>query len=443
METGWMQNKNLFILQLLHIPLATVFLLFTNNIHAQSWSKIVKQNAPIATSNNAVCATPYNGIFTFGGIDTSKLYTGIHNKVFAFNIGNNSWTTKLDVPDTLGKLGVAASYLKNKIYLIGGYYVLPDGTEKSSNMVHVFDVNSNNWNINAAPLPIPIDDHVQCVWRDSLIYTITGWSNTSNVNNVQIFNPTTNTWQAGDAVPNNNIYKAFGASGTIVGDTIYYFGGASNATNFPATNILRKGVINATDPTKITWSYITLPQLYGYRMACTKAGDYVCWIGGSNITYNYNGIAYASGQGVKNLNRAIFYNYKTGTVIIDSSNIYNMDYRGIGETSDGSKYLIGGMQANQKVSDSCFKLDFNFANNIAEIENQIHLKLYPNPTKGYVYIDCNTTINSVDIINQAGETVLNFKNNCNKINVASLTTNAYFVRIKIGTATVLKSFIKN
>jgi N-acetylneuraminic acid mutarotase len=366
-----MQNKKISLSEKTYVILIYIFWLFTNNVQAQSWNKTIIQNLPSATSNNAVSCANNGTLFTFGGIDSTKLYSGIHQKVFANIGGSNTWTSMQDMPDTLGKLGVAASYLKNKIYLIGGYYVFSNGNEKSSTNVHVFDVPNFFWNINAAPLPIAIDDHVQAVWRDSLIYVITGWSNTTNVNAVQIFNPKANNWLIGDAVPNNNLYKAFGASGTIVGDTIYYFGGASNGTNFPATNILRKGIINATDPTKINWSYTALPQLYGYRMACTQVDDYVCWIGGSAQSYNYNGIAYSNGQGVANLNRALFYNYKTGAIIIDSSNIYNMDYRGLGNLNNTSKYLVGGMHAGNQVSDSCFKLNFKIATNIQNLENKI------------------------------------------------------------------------
>jgi Secretion system C-terminal sorting domain len=438
-----MQNKNIALRLLGKLIMLLVFCLCVNKIQAQSWNKSIKQNLPMATSNNAVCCAANGTIFTFGGIDTTKIYSGIHQKVFANIGGGNTWTALLDVPDTLGKLGVAASYLKNKIYLIGGYHVFNNGTEKSSTNVHVFDVPNVFWNLNAAALPVAIDDHVQAVWRDSLIYVITGWSNTTNVNTVQIFNPTINNWLSGDAVPNNNFYKAFGASGTIVGDTIYYFGGASNGTNFPATNILRKGIIIATDPTKITWSYTALPQLYGYRMACTQVDDYVCWIGGSAQSYNYNGLAYSNGQGVANLNRALFYNYKTGAIIIDSSNSYNMDYRGIGNLNNTTKYLVGGMHAGQQVSDSCFKLNFNTATTIQSLENKIQLALYPNPSQFFINIKTDLIIDALEIINTNGTTVFKCNNICNKLNITTLAAGAYFVKINIGQQQILKPFLKN
>ena len=117
--------------------------------------------------------------------------------------------------------------------------------------------------------------------------------------NVQIYDPATNSWTVGTPTPDNHEYKSFGASGAIVGNTIYYFGGAAIGNKFPIQNQLRKGVINPNEPTDITWSIsIPDPKMVGYRMAATTVGNQVHWIGGSGVTYNYNGIAYNGSGGV-------------------------------------------------------------------------------------------------------------------------------------------------
>ena len=54
-----------------------------------------------------------------------------------------------------------------------------------------------------ADIPKAIDDQVQAVWQDSLIYVITGWSNTTNVVDVQA----SNNDQASEAL--NNISRVF------------------------------------------------------------------------------------------------------------------------------------------------------------------------------------------------------------------------------------------
>lgn len=258
---------------------------------------------PVPLSNNAVAgARDGSGAFcyySFTGIDSTLTRTGI--RLNAYKHDGSGWTTLPPVPDTLGKIAAAASTVDNKIYVIGGYHVLPGGVERSSDRVHVFDPETESWLADGAAIPVPIDDHVQAVYRDSLIYVISGWSNTTNVPNVQIYNPALDQWEAGAPVPDNNQYKAFGASGAIAGDTIYYAGGARLGFDFPIAGYLRKGVIDPSDPTQILWSVTEDSNAALYRAAASfDAGCYyaldpwpnVFWYGGSAVTYNYNGLAY-------------------------------------------------------------------------------------------------------------------------------------------------------
>ena len=91
-----------------------------------------------------------------------------------------------------------------------------NGNEITSPAIHRFNVTTNDYLADGALVPVPVDDHVQAIWRDSLIYLITGWSNTTNVPNVQFYSPENNNWQAATSIPNNHSYKSFGASGTII-----------------------------------------------------------------------------------------------------------------------------------------------------------------------------------------------------------------------------------
>ena len=68
---------------------------------------------------------------------------------------------------------------------------------------------------------------------------------------MQIYDPALDQWSVGTEVPNNNNYRCFGSSGYIIGDTIFYHGGAAGF-NFGAKKQLRKGVINPNNPTG-TW----------------------------------------------------------------------------------------------------------------------------------------------------------------------------------------------
>ena len=320
---------------------------------------------PERISNNAVCegfidGTPY--IFSFGGIDSTKLYTGIHLKSFRYNTLTGKTIQIPDLPDTLGKIAMAASRIGNIIYIAGGYHVFKDDSELSSNKMHRYDIKNNVFLDDGADIPTPIDDHVQALWRDSLLFIVTGWSNKTNVSGVQIYNPATDSWVIGSSTSNDDNYKSFGASGIIVKDTIYYFGGARSSKGFGIQNQLRKGIINPSDPSQITWSISTPDSsINGYRMACTAVDENIYWIGGSTVTYNYNGVAYNGSGGVPPSSRIVW--TSTNNVVLNK--IYQseipMDLRGVANVSDKIKYIAGGMMANQTVTNKIYKIEFNTA----------------------------------------------------------------------------------
>lgn len=232
-------------------------------------------------------------------------------------------------------------------------------SEQSSPKVHRFDADANEWLEDGADIPVPIDDQVQAVWRDSLIFVITGWSQNTNVDDVQIYNPFENTWTAGTSTPNSGSFKAFGASGAIIGDTIYYYGGTKiSGFNFLATNDFRKGVINPEDPTEIQWSLLPDDELAdGYRMACTAFGDEVVWIGGAEVAYNFDGLAYSGGAVVQPHQEIRTYNASGNTwSVFENSPFPIMDLRGIAKVSDDEWIIAGGMTTDAQVTDAVYKI---------------------------------------------------------------------------------------
>ena len=328
---------------------------------SQSWQWTELAPIPFPTSNNAVCEAVVNGekfVYSFGGISTGKTYADIHLRSFKYTVSSNTWSEVDPLPDALTKIAAGASFVKDKIYIIGGYHVYSNGNEVSSNKVHVYNPSTDVYETDGAPIPIAIDDHVQCVYKDSLIYIVTGWSNTGNVPNVQIYDPSLNTWQVGTSTTNNVFFTAFGASGYILGDTIYYHGGASGGS-FGARNYLRKGFINPLDPTNITWlPYEVATGINGYRAACSGAGSMVFWLGGSSVSYNFDGIAYNGSGGVAPSARVLHYE-TSGTQYFDEDNQpYGvMDLRGIAKLSNSQWIICGGMDSTQTVSTRSFLLE--------------------------------------------------------------------------------------
>lgn len=256
-------------------------------------------------------------------------------------------------------MACAASRIGNIIYIAGGYHVYKDGSERSSNKMHRYDIKRNVFLSDAPKIPIATDDHVQVVWKDRLIYLITGWNNTENIPNVQIYNPYSNSWISATSVPDNHEYKSFGASGAILNDTIYYFGGVTSEKGFAIQNKLRKGIINPDNPTEIKWTISTPSEtINGYRMASTIVKGEVHWIGGSIVTYNYNGIAYNGSGGVPPSNRDLSLNSMNSTWVQEFASEIPMDLRGIATISDSVKFIAGGMISNQKVTNKVYMLEW-------------------------------------------------------------------------------------
>ncbi len=346
-----------------NLLIATAMLMSGKLFSQTAWTWTELDTMPSKIANNAVTDAEIGGekyVFSFGGIDTTKLYSGINQKAFKYRVSNDTWEEISPLPSTLTNIAAGASTVKNKIYILGGYHVYANNNELSSDEVIIYNPTTNIYEPKGTAIPTAIDDHVQCVWRDSLIYVITGWSNTGNIPKVQIYNPELDTWQVGSETPNSHDFKAFGASGTIVGDTIYYFGGAKSSGGFGAVNNLRKGIIDQNDPTNITWTLEEDGPNNGYRAACVSYGDNVFWIGGSGVSYNYNGIAYNGSGGVAPLTQIMRYqSYYHDWYSGDGAPYSVMDLRGVAQISSTEWIICGGMDENQKVNNRTFLLTYD------------------------------------------------------------------------------------
>lgn len=398
-----------------------------------TWSELAPMPEPV--SNNAVAAA-HSGdtlcVYSFAGIDASKTPNGIHNKGFKYNSETDVWSSLPDLPAGMTRIAAAASTVNNKIYIIGGYHVSSDFKEETLDYVHVFDPETNTFLPDAAPVPTPIDDHVQVVWRDSLIFVITGWSQTTNVTKVQIFNPALNEWKSGTTVPNNNFYKAFGASGDIVGDTIYYNGGAVIGSNFPGTAQLRKGVINPDNPTEITWSIAAEnPGSKGYRMGAKNISDRVFWIGGGGQTYNFDGVAYNGSGIVEPLERIMQYNATTAEWSVFDSPQKVMDMRGVAKISENQLIICGGMTTGAEVTNAVYRIHVGFPLGVGDLNNE-RLQVWPVPANELLHIKGIEAASYYEIIDTNGKMVLSGKLSVgiDSINTSGLTTGNYILKLK-------------
>ncbi|MGD1848988.1 MAG: T9SS type A sorting domain-containing protein [Salibacteraceae bacterium] len=424
-----------------------------SSTRAQQFELEYLATLPEPVANNAMAVAELNGntyLYSFSGIDTSKLFSGIHLNSYCYDVTNGQWLTVPPVPQSMGLVAAGATYHQGIVYFVGGYSVFANGSETSSEKVQRLDVATNTWLSDAADIPVPIDDHVQALWRDSLLFIVTGWSNTGNVPDVQIYDPANDQWLTGTSVPANNAFRSFGPSGTIIGDTIYYLGGASMGAAFPAQNQLRKGYIDPASPSSITWSFeIPNPNATCYRCgtfaAYTGGGTPTAvWVGGSDVTYNYNGIAYNGSGGVSPRDSLWIYDPATGKITASTFNNPNnitlpMDLRHM--TSAGQSngenefYIMGGMVANQTVSDSVLRLTARPVR-VAEVPFTLHaFKVYPNPATDEFRIvrkRSASSLLSIRLINLKGQVVRTFKAQEN-YSSAGLPEGLYFIEIETAT----------
>jgi len=122
---------------------------------------------------------------------------------------------------------------------------------------------------------------------------------------------------------------------------------------------MRKAFIDPNDPTNLTWSQMAdAPGLASYRAACSGTANAMFWVGGSSVSYNYNGIAYNGSGGVAPSARILDFNQSNLQFTDDNSQTYGvMDLRGIAKLSNNRWIICGGMDSTQTVSNRTFLLE--------------------------------------------------------------------------------------
>jgi hypothetical protein len=327
-------------------------LMILANFYMLSYAQTIKLPQPV-TNNSAVVFSKNNTLFlySFMGLDSGKTWKDVHRKVYKTNLTTNQSVVIGFAPDSVGRLASAASVIRNKAYIVGGYAVYENGNEKSSKSIFIFDPFTEQFT-SGTNLLFAIDDQAQAVWKDSLLYVISGWSDTVNVNFVQVYNPATDKWKLATPLPNVKHAKLFGGCAVIAGDTIYYTGGAMFEKNYPPNNHFWKGVIHPTDPYNIQWIDAgEHPGHFRYRACMFAAGNNIYIVGGSNETYNYNGISYKEKKPVEPNATILTYEMNTGKFgLIPFANPV-MDIRSVMIAGKDKFLIAGGMTNGQKVSD--------------------------------------------------------------------------------------------
>lgn len=314
---------------------------------------------PAPVTNNAVAAaTTDAGVVVVSalGMDSTKLPGGVTNVVYRWDrgAGADGWRVAAPVPGP-GRLGATAQAVRGKIYVLGGYTVQPDGKEHTTGSVDIYDPMADAWSA-GAPIPVPTDDAVSGVWRDSLIVLVSGWHEDHNISDVQWYDPATDRWSRGTSISGTPV---FGAAGSVVGDQIVYIDGAGVTGDTPPYALVEGDWVGTvTDgPSEVSWaSPPAHPEPGLYRAAAGSLGNVALFVGGTDNPYNYDGIGY-DGNPSKPVRQVLAYAPgAAGWRNLAAPPIATMDHHTLG-VADGTVFLVGGMEAGQKVSSKVWYVD--------------------------------------------------------------------------------------
>lgn len=325
---------------------------------------------PAPVTNNAVAAveTPEGtAVLSFLGLDSTKVWSGVTNAAYRWDLGNEAWREIDPVPGP-GRLASTAQVVDGRIYVIGGYTVAEDGSERSVPDVNVYDPSADRWS-RAADIPTPTDDAVAGVWRERRIVLVSGWHDDGNVPHVQIFDPASNRWTQSTPIPGTPV---FGHAGAVTGDRVVYVDGTAVVDGRPRFAIEEStwmGRLDPDDPSSLLWTRQAQhpgPPLYRAAggtvrvMASGSVGDpeaapgqdersLALFVGGSDNPYNYDGVGY-DGVPSRPVRQVLALDPATSEWLhLVPPPVASMDHRNVG-VADGYVFLVGGMHEDQVVT---------------------------------------------------------------------------------------------
>lgn len=309
---------------------------------------------PVALSNNAVAAVKLpDGVhlLSFLGLKAGKTHADVTRVSFHLAPGAQQWVS-LPPPPGPGRLAATAATVGRQVYLFGGYTVAPDGSEKSIETVHEFDLASKSWR-EVAPMPVPVDDTLSAVYAERYIYLVSGWHDSGNVNLVQVYDTQNDVWFQATPFPGRPV---FGQAGGIAGNTLLVCGGVYVRTTkqtreFAPEQSCLRGDIRPADPARIDWRNVDAhPGPGRYRTAAVAHAGTIIFAAGSDNPYNYNGIGYDGEASQPSADVFVFdvatNTWQTARGLSEPS----MDHRGMLALGGGRFALPGGMRSDQRVS---------------------------------------------------------------------------------------------
>ncbi|MCA1778258.1 MAG: hypothetical protein LC637_02395 [Xanthomonadaceae bacterium] len=325
-----------------------------------------RSNNPAARLQGSSGTTWFTGL----GIGPGKTWQDTRADGWFFRPGVDvDWRAVPGVPayrGLAGRLGSHALTVGGNIYVIGGYTVAENHDERSTPGVYRLEIDPQAGWSRVTQMPVPVDDSVALVYRDRYVFLISGWSDTGNVNLVQVWDSRDHTWLQAEPWPGQAV---FGHAGGGVGKRMLVCGGAGirypveGPRQFVASEQCWLGTIRDDDLRRLDWRPVpAMPGGPRYRAGAVgleSAGvSRVVFAGGADRPYNYDGRGY-DGNPAAALATVVSFNldehrWQCHQPMTEA----RMDLRALLE-SDGRLVMIGGMDRHREVGRSALYLDLS------------------------------------------------------------------------------------
>lgn len=324
---------------------------------------------PTPISNNAVASVvrPDGSatVYSFMGIIDPGDTGTITPAAVALDVGARRWRAVAGVPLDQGRARIASSAvtLRGRIFLVGGYSVLPDGDERTDPRLLEYHPATNTW-ADRGKVPVEVDDTVALAWRERYIYLISGWHGPArdNVRAVQVYDVDTGSWFEATPLPGPGV---FGHAGAIADNRIVVIDGVERDPETRAFVISDKvyvGVIDRADPSHIDWERRPAhPGSPTYRAASAPAptpGGRLLFVGGTAHPYNIDGVGY-DGRPARPLDQILVFDPRTLLWTTERLSVFasaTMDHRTLAPLGDGTFALVGGMTAPGRTTERVIRI---------------------------------------------------------------------------------------
>lgn len=193
-----------------------------------SWTKVADMPTPRAAHAAAAAS---DAIYVLGGTG------GQGTPVLAVDrFDGRGWTTEGNIPGE-GLNAPAAAVVGEALYLIGGFGTT---TNRPVATVHRYDLRTKTWS-EAAPLAAPRGGHAATV-LDGRIHVIGGGNSQSTIDDHSVYDPKTNSWSERARLPR----RMGSPAAAVLGGRLYSVGGRSGPGDF--------GDVHVYDPKADAWT---------------------------------------------------------------------------------------------------------------------------------------------------------------------------------------------